>query len=473
MLLAPDLCIIGAGSAGLSVAAAAGMMGVPTVLVEKAAMGGDCLNYGCVPSKALIAAAKHAQSMRGAAAFGITPAEPEIDWTAIRAHVQGVIGAIAPNDSAARFGALGVRVIRSEARFRDPRTLVAGEHEIRARRFVLATGSKAAVPPIPGLADVPYLTNETLFDLAERPKALGIIGGGPIGTEMAQAFQRLGVPVTLFQSGRILAREEAEASLLIATMLRREGVTIHENARVTRVSGSGTALAIAADVEGKALSVEVSHILVAAGRIVRTEGLGLPEADIRHDATGITVTPGMKTTNRRVYCIGDAAGGPQFTHVANYHAGLVLRNALFRLPVKADYTAIPRVTFSDPEVASLGLTEEAARGASPGGVKTLRWPIAENDRAQAERRPEGFVKAVVDRKGRILGVTIVAPGAGELIMPWVMAVAKKLPVQSFTGMTFPYPTYSEATKRAATAFLLPQLRGAWLQRALRFLRRFG
>jgi pyruvate/2-oxoglutarate dehydrogenase complex dihydrolipoamide dehydrogenase (E3) component len=471
-VLTPDLCIVGAGAAGLSVAAAAGMMQVPTVLVEKGEMGGDCLNHGCVPSKALIAAGKLAHGMRHAGDFGLAPHAPEIDLAAVQAHVRQVIAAIAPNDSAARFGALGVQVIRAAAHFTDPRTLVAGDTEIRARRFVLATGSKARLPDIPGLAEAPYLTNETLFLLTERPQHLAIIGGGPVGMEMAQAHRRLGIAVTLLQSGRVLAREEEEAAALVAGLLRREGVTIHENARVTSVSGVDGQLTIRAAVNGEAIEIEASHLLVAAGRKVTTEGLGLEAARIAFNETGIVVDKGLRTTNRRVYCIGDAVGGPQFTHVANYHAGLVLRDALFRLPVKADHAHVPRVTFTDPEVASVGLSEAEARKQA-GGMRALRWPMAENDRAQADRKIEGFVKAVVDKKGRILGVTIVAANAGELILPWQMAMRDGERIQRFTGLTFAYPTASEATKRVATAFLLPQLRGPWLQRALRLLRRLG
>lgn len=471
-LLTPDLCIIGAGAAGLSVAAAAGMMQVPTVLVEKGEMGGDCLNYGCVPSKALIAAAKLAHGMRHAGDFGLTPHAPEVDLAAVQAHIRQVIAAIAPNDSAARFGALGVTVIREAAQFTDARTLKAGETEIRARRFVLATGSKAKVPDIPGLGDVPFRTNETLFSLAEKPSRLAIIGGGPVGMEMAQAHRRLGIDVVLFQSGRVLAREEEEAAALVASLLRREGVVIHENARVTRVSGTAGTISLEAEVDGRPVTTEASHLLVAAGRTVTTAGLGLEAAKVAFSDSGIVTDKGLRTTNRRIYCIGDAVGGPQFTHVANYHAGLVLRNALFRLPVKADHALIPRVTFTDPEVASVGLSEAEARRTA-AGVRAIRWPIAENDRAQAERKVEGFLKAVVDGKGRILGVSIVASGAGDLILPWLMAMRDGAKIQTFTGLTFPYPTTSEATKRVATAFLLPQLRSPWLQRALRLLRRLG
>jgi pyruvate/2-oxoglutarate dehydrogenase complex dihydrolipoamide dehydrogenase (E3) component len=468
--LTPDLCIIGAGSAGLSVAVAAGLLNVPTVLIERDRMGGDCLNVGCVPSKALIAAARRAVAVRGAQAFGLGETEPKPNFARIQQHVRDVIARIAPNDSEARFGALGVTVLKGSARFVDARTVMVGAQPIRARRFIVATGSRPAIPPIQGLPSVPYLTNESLFDLTRRPEHLIVLGGGPIGCEMAQAFADLGTAVTLIEAGaRLLPREDQDAAGLVARALTRSGVSLRMNVSVSNVAeaGEGVRLTLA---DGEALSG--SHLLVATGRRPAIEDLGLDAAGITATDRGIVVDQGLRTRNRRVYAIGDAAGGPLFTHVANYHAGLVVRSALFRLKVKAEYRAVPRVTFTGPELAHVGLTEDEARAAG-GALRILRWPIAENDRAQAMRATDGFVKAITDRKGRILGCTIVAEQAGELITPWTLAINNGLTIRALTDVVIPYPTVSEASKRAATAFVLPRLRSPWVGRALRLLRGLG
>jgi pyruvate/2-oxoglutarate dehydrogenase complex dihydrolipoamide dehydrogenase (E3) component len=471
--LRTDLCVIGGGSAGLSVAAAAAMMQVPTVLVEKGRMGGDCLNVGCVPSKALIAAARHVAAMRAAPAFGFAAEETQPAFDRVQAHVRDVIAAIAPQDSAERFGALGATVIQAEARFVGRRAIEAGGRRIEARRFVIATGSKPAIPDIPGIEAVPYLTNESLFDLTSRPRRLAVIGGGPIGMEMAQAFARLGSEVVIVEPRALLGREDPEAARLARLALERDGVEFRIGATVHGVVGAGEDLSLTLAATGGGLEVlPCSHILVAAGRRPALDGLGLDAAGVAFTPEGVTVDHGLRTGNRRIYAIGDAVGPPQFTHRSNYHAGLVIRSALFRQPVTTRGALIPRVTYTDPEIASLGLTEAEARDRTTD-LRVLRWPFAENDRAQAERRTEGFIKAVVDRKGRILGVTIVGHGAGELLTPWTLAMANGLTISAMTAIVFPYPTYSEVSKRVATAFLLPKLRSPWLQRALRLLRKFG
>jgi pyruvate/2-oxoglutarate dehydrogenase complex dihydrolipoamide dehydrogenase (E3) component len=466
-----DLCVIGAGSGGLSVAAAAAMMQVPVVLIEKERMGGDCLNVGCVPSKALIAAGKHAAAMRAATDFGFAPVEVRPAFNRVNAHVKDVIAAIAPVDSEARFRALGAKVIRGEARFIDKRGVQVGETIIRARRFVIATGSKPAIPPVPGLGKVPFLTNESLFDLTRRPQRLVVLGAGPIGMEMAQAHARLGAEVIVLEPKLVLAREDQEAARVVRLALERDGVIFRVGIEVKSVSGADEKLQVRITEGGRAETIDCSHILVAAGRKPTVEGLGLDKAGIVATLQGVTVDRKLKTSNRKVYAIGDVTGPPQFTHRSNYHAGLVIRNGLFRLPVKASDALIPRVTYTDPEIAAVGLSEEEAQ--KQGGVRVLRWPFAENDRAQTDRRTEGFVKVMVDRKGRILGVAIVGHNAGELLTPWILAMSRGLKIGAMAGLTLPYPTYSEASKRAATAFLLPKLRSPLLQRLLRFVRMFG
>ncbi len=467
-----DLCVIGAGSGGLVVAAAAAAFAVPVVLIERGRMGGECLNTGCVPSKALIAAAKRARSIAEAAAFGITAQHIAVDFGRVHAHVHEVIAAIAPNDSRERFTGLGVRVIEGAARFKNKKTVAVGEAiEIRARRFVIATGSSPAVPPIPGLDSTPHLTNETIFDLAICPAHLIVIGAGPVGLELAQAFRRLGAEVTVVEAAAPLSHEDPECAEVVLDQLEREGIAIRSGVAVARVNSAGSKIEVVLAGTSGEETIEGTHLLVATGRRPNLDGLGLDRARIKHGPKGIIVDKGLRTTNRRVYAIGDVAGGPQFTHAASYHAGLVIRSALFRLPVRVKEEAIPRVTFTEPELAQIGLTEaEATRQGH--GICVLRWPYRENDRAQAERETTGHIKVVTTRKGRILGATIVGAGAGELIATWVLAISRGLNIRAFAGIVVPYPTLAEIGKRAAITYLTPSLTSPWVRRIIAFLRRF-
>ena len=475
-ILRPDLCVIGAGAGGLSVAAAAAAMGVPVVLVEKGSMGGDCLNFGCVPSKALIAAGHAAQTMRSAARFGLGPVEPTVDPAALHAHVHAVIAGIAPTDSRARFEALGVRVIEAAARFVSRDMVEAGDVRIKARRFVVATGSSPAIPRIPGLETVRFLTNETLFDLNTTPTRLIIVGGGAIGVEIAQAWRRLGAEVALLEAGRALGREDPELAAVVIDQLVREGVDLREGTNVARVEPNGEGARVIVERDGVESALEGSHLLIATGREPNVDGLGLEAAGVAFDRVGIRTGTNLRTTNRRVYAVGDvvgaAAGGARFTHAANYHAGIVLRATLFRLRARIAPTLAPRVTYSDPEIASVGLDEAAAREAGYAPL-VLRWPFAENDRARAERDTRGHIKVIATKRGRILGAGIVGPRAGELIAPWQLALTKKLSIGDMAGMIMPYPTLSEVSRRAAVAGVARGLRNPWLGRALRFLRWFG
>jgi pyruvate/2-oxoglutarate dehydrogenase complex dihydrolipoamide dehydrogenase (E3) component len=468
--LRPDLCIIGAGSGGLSLAAAAGAMGVPTVLIEKGRMGGDCLNTGCVPSKSLIAAAKAAQEMRSAGRFGLIAREPEVDFARVQAHVRAVIEQIAPTDSEARFKALGVRVIHAPARFTARNRVEAGGETILARRFVVATGSTPILPPIPGIETIRSLTTDSIFDLAELPSHLIIIGGGPVSMELAQAFRRLGSAVTVLEAERCLSREDPELAAIALEALRSEGVMLREGVRVTRIDPLGPGLRLW--VEGEHTPLDGSHLLVATGRRPNVEALGLEAAGIVYGKPGIKVGRNLRTSNRRVYAVGDVAGGAQFTHAANYHAGLVLRAALFRLPVKLVPAAIPRVTFTDPEIAVAGLTEAQARAAGHK-INVLRWPFAENDRAQAERQTRGHIKVIAAPGGKVLGAGIVGANAGELIGLWQMAVDRGLKIKDIAALVLPYPTLAEVSRRAAISSFTASLRNPWLGRVLRFLRKFG
>lgn len=457
-VLHADICVIGAGSGGLSVAAGAVQMGASVVLIEKGEMGGDCLNTGCVPSKSLIAAAHAAHAARQAARFGIHLPAPEVDFAGVHRHVHGVIATIAPHDSVERFEALGCTVIRAEARFTAPDRLEAGGQAIRARRFVIATGSRAAVPPIPGLDRVPHLTNESLFDLTERPEHLVVVGGGPVGVEMAQAFRRLGAAVTLLERATILPRDAPEAVSLLRRHLLAEGVMIEEGAQVAALhSGAeGRGVEVEFDQAGRRRSLRGSHLLMATGRLPNTEALGLAAAGVDHTPRGITVDGGLRTSNRRIFAIGDVAGGPQFTHVAGYHAGIVIRRALFGLAAKVDYRALPWVTYTDPELAHVGMGEAEAREAGEA-VTVLTEPLSGNDRARAEGAGEGLAKLVLGARGRILGATLLAPRAGEMIGLWGLAIQKRLRVGDVAQMMAPYPTMSEISKRAAGAYYTPSL----------------
>ncbi len=463
-----DLCIIGAGSGGLAVAAGAVQMGASVVLIEKGKMGGDCLNYGCVPSKSLIAAGKAAQTVRTAGRFGVNGHEPAIDFAAVHAHVHGVIAAIAPNDSEERFVGLGVRVLREPARFVGPREVEAAGQRVRARRFVIATGSSPAVPPVPGLAETPHLTNETIFDLTERPEHLIVLGGGPIGCELAQAYRRLGARTTVLQRSAILPKDDPAAIEVVRRQLLDEGVDLRERVQVASVEREGNGVAVTVRQAEAEERIVGSHLLVAVGRQANVEGLDLEAAGVDYSPKGIGVDARLRTSNRRIYAIGDVAGGYQFTHVAAHHAGIVIRNALFKLPARSDTRALPWVTYTEPELAQVGLTEPLARERGLE-VEALTWPFVDNDRAQTERETEGFVKVLVDRRGRVQGATIVGEHAGELIQPWVLAIAKGLKIASMAQIIAPYPTLGEASKRAAGSYYTPKLFSERTRKLVRFL----
>ncbi len=469
--LRPDLCVIGAGAGGLAVAAGAVQMGARVVLVERGEMGGDCLNVGCVPSKSLIAAAALAHQWRRGGEMGVAYAPPNIDVAAVGDGVARVVAGLAPHDSVERFEGLGVTVLRAEARFINARTVRAGDADICARRFVVATGSAPLIPPIPGFDGVPYFTNETIFANRTTLAHVIIIGGGAVGIELAQAYRRLGSEVTVLDQRPILSREEPELVAMLAERLRLEGVTMRPSSPIAAVERSGDGVAV---MLANGECIAGSHLLVAAGRRPNTEALDLAAAGIAATRHGITVDARLRTTNRRVFAIGDVvAGGPQFTHVALYHAGIVIRNALFRLPAKVDYRALPAVTYSDPELATVGMREAAARNAYGDKIRVLQWSFSENDRAQTERDTIGMVKVITAAKGRILGASILGTGAGDQITSWALAIAQRLKVGVIANLVMPYPTRSEAGKRAAGSFYTPSLFSPRTRRLVRLLARFG
>jgi pyruvate/2-oxoglutarate dehydrogenase complex dihydrolipoamide dehydrogenase (E3) component len=448
-----DLLVIGAGSGGLSVAAGAVQMGAGVVLLEGHRMGGDCLNYGCVPSKALIASGKAAHAQSHAAQYGVADVTPQVDYAAAKDHVAGVIGQIEPTDSVERFEGLGVRVIQQYGEFISPRQVQAGDHVITARRVILATGSSPLVPPIPGLDAVPFETNETIFELRERPDHLLIIGGGPIGMEMAQAHRRLGSEVTVIEGATVLAQDDPETAQVIRDQFAAEGITIEEGAMAAEVRGEAGAITVEAK-DGRVFTG--THLLMAVGRKSNTDRLNLEAAGIETTPKGIKVDASMRTTNRRVYAIGDVAGGMQFTHMAGYHAGLIIRQVLLGLPAKERTDHVPWCTFTQPELAQVGLTEAAARERHGGNLEVVRFAYAHNDRAIAERKTHGLIKVMVVR-GRPIGASIAGEQAGELINLWALVLANRLKMKHVAGMVAPYPTLGEINKRVAGAYFSPRL----------------
>ena len=464
-----DILVIGAGSGGLSVAAGASQMGADVILLEGHKMGGDCLNFGCVPSKALIASGKAAYGQAHSAVFGVADHKPQVDYAVAKDHVRDVIAQIEPMDSQERFEGFGVRVIREYGSFVSPTQVQAGDQVITARRVVIATGSSPLVPPIPGLDKVPFYTNETIFELREKPDHLLIIGGGPIGMEMAQAHIRLGCKVTVIEGMKALGKDDPEAADVVLNALRLEGVAIHESAMVAQIRGSDGAVEVVTE-NGEIYAG--SHLLLAAGRKANVDRLNLEVAGIDQTRTGIKTDDTLRTTNRKVYAIGDVAGGLQFTHVAGYHAGIIIRSALFGLPSKAKTNHIPWATYTQPELAQVGMSEAEAHAQYGGNVETAQFDYHHNDRAVAERKTPGFIKVMVV-KGRPVGATIVGHQAGELINLWSLAIANNLKMGQIAAMVAPYPTIGELNKRAAGAYFSPRLfENQTVKRVVRFVQRW-
>lgn len=467
-LLKPDFCIIGAGAGGLDVAAGAAAAGKSVVLVEKDKFGGARLKTA-VPSKALVAAARVVRCIADAPALGLIVPLPEIDFGMVQKYFNSVIGALTAESAKERFTGLGVRVIEGAAQFTNRRRfVVGGTIEIKARRYVIATGSLPMLPDIPGLADVSYLTSETIFDLANLPERLIVIGAGSVGLEFAQAFRRLGAEVTVLDSGEPLAQEDRECARIVLDALAREGVSVRGGVAIERIARMANGVQVV--LGGVHGAVEGTHLLVACGRRANVDGLALDRARVKHGPGGVIVNPALRTSNRRIYAVGDVTGAPPFVHVARHHAGLVLQNALSVHLARMKAGALPRVIFTDPELAHVGLTDaEALRRRR--GFRVLRWPYSENDRARIERTSEGHIKIVTSRRGRVLGATIVGAGASELIAAWSLAVNGGFDIRALSGTILPYPTIGDVGKRAATTYLTQTFERTWARRILSFLRR--
>lgn len=471
-VLEADFCVIGAGSGGLSFSAGAAQLGARVILVERGPMGGDCLNTGCVPSKALIRAAHAGHHIKQAAHFGWQSAPAKVDFTKVHDYIHSVIASIAPHDSVERFEKLGVRVLQEEGRFVDTRTLETETFLIRPTRFIIATGSRPLIPDIDGLDTVPFITNETLFHLKELPKHLVVLGGGPIGVEMAQAFLRLGSRVTLFQRGEIMPKDTRELTRKLKEILVHEGLDLKEDTQVTKVTKtpSGIELSYQKDQDSSISILSASHLLVATGRKADLDSLNLEGAQVDHTDKGIKVNPSLVTSNPRIYALGDCIGGYQFTHAAGYHADFVIRRALFKLPIKMSTQAIPWVTYTDPELAHVGFQEDQLV-AQKAAYEVLEGSFTDNDRAKTDNVTQGYMRVLVGPKGKILGVSILGPHAGELIYPWVMAINKGLSLSSFTSTIAPYPTLGAIHRQVAGRFYTKKLFSKPLKTLISFLLR--
>jgi pyruvate/2-oxoglutarate dehydrogenase complex dihydrolipoamide dehydrogenase (E3) component len=444
-----DLVVIGGGAGGLVVAAGGAALGAKVALVEKHRMGGDCLWYGCVPSKSLLKSARIAHQMRHADRWAIAPAKPEVDLAQVMERVAGVIRGIEPNDSPERFRALGVDVIFGDGRFTGPDVFEVDGRRLTARHFVIATGSRPAVPPIPGLADVAFLTNETLFALRENVPHLLVVGGGPIGCEMAQAFRRLGSEVSVVDVATgILPREDRDLAGVVQRILEHEGVRFHLDVTTESVGGAkGDLRMTIRESNGTARTLTGTHLLLAAGRRANVEGLGLDAAGVQVD-NGRIVHTNLATTNPRISVIGDAAGGYQYPHVAEHHAGIVLRRAIFRMGWAKPSPVVPWCTYTDPELARVGLSETEAM-AQGVAHRVYRFPLEDIDRARAEGEAEGLAKIVTDPRGKLLGAGIVAPHAGELIAEYALAITRGLKAADVSGTIHAYPTLAMVNRRVA------------------------
>ena len=469
-----DLVVIGGGSAGLLAAGVAAALKAKVALIERDRLGGDCLWYGCVPSKSLIHASRVAYDVKHADRFGIYCKDPEIDFAKAIGHVQGVISTIQPHDSPERFEGLGVEVIFGNGKFIDRKTFEVNNRQLKARAFIIATGSRPAKLPIPGLESAGYITNEEVFSITQRPDSLAIIGGGPIGCELGQAFSRLGSKVTIIASrDRLLPKEDPEAVEVIHQQFVSEGINILLNTKVERVETHHDASVLWAGEE----KIVADEILVAAGRQPNVETLNLDAAGVKMGRNGIEVNNKLQTSNPRIYACGDVIGGYQFTHVAGYQANVALKNALFLPIFKADDRVIPWATFTDPELARVGLTEQEARERYGNDIYIVKQEFAEVDRAQAEAATAGFAKIIVRRNGEILGAHMVGAAAGELIHEIVLAMSHKLKISALGGIHI-YPTLAEVNSKAAFALTREnyeknhRLQGV-LKKLFNFLRQLG
>ncbi len=470
-----DIGVIGGGAAGLTAASGAAQFGARTVLVEKEPLlGGDCLHFGCVPSKTLIKSASLYHQAGRFASYGLPKIQTApVDFSSIRARINSVIATIQHHDSVARFNELGVDVAFGQAAFCDNHEVDTGERRISARKWVIATGSSAAMVPLPGLADIGVLTNREIFSLDYLPESLLIIGAGPIGIEMAQAFNRLGSEVTVLQrSSRILSKEDAQLSLELQRVLENEGVTLHLGCAMREAaSEKGGKQVFIRTAAGDDLVVAGTDILVAAGRSVNVDALRLENAGVTYSSSGIEVDSRLRTSTKNIYAAGDVIGGYQFTHAAGYEGSIVVSNSVVGLPRKADYQWMPHCTYSDPEIGGMGLSEDQAR---ERGIdyRVFEEVFGDNDRAQAEGQTTGRIKLLLDKKDKILGVRIFGFHAGDLLGQWAALLNGRVKLSVAASNVQPYPTLAEINKRVIGAVLSEKIFSDKVRALLKFVHRY-
>ena len=470
-----DMVVIGGGAAGLTAAGMSGVLGAKTALVSDAPLGGDCTWHGCVPSKSLLKAAKVAHEIRSAAKYGLVAPDLVHNWTQIMARVHSIREHVYEEaDAPPHMEKLGVEIIPARARFIDQNSVeitdsrTQAKRVISSKRFIIATGSRPRIPKIEGIDHVGVLTNESLFELKEQPQRLLILGAGPIGMEMAQAHRRLGSKVTVIERGRCLSKDDEEHATLLLQRLSAEGVSVRQKTGVTAVRHGPRGIVLSLDEGGQMSEIEGSHLLVATGRSPRVDALGLDEAGVTFDKGGIVVDAKLRTNVHGVYAIGDVvAKAPHFTHIAAYHAGIAVQNALLLPYAKTDYASLPWVTYCDPELAHVGLSEADARKQHGSDVQLLRFEIEANDRAQTEHATLGSVKVWARKNGQVLGVSILAAHAGEMAHLWSLAIRSGLQLKAIACMISPYPTFGEASKSAAGELYKPKLFSPLAKRVVR------
>ncbi len=465
-----DIGILGGGSAGLTIAAGSAMLGAKTLLVEKEkSLGGDCLHFGCVPSKTLIKTARVCHLIKQAGKFGLPEMSlKQVDYKAVARRIQSVIEVIQKHDSPERFCKLGARVEFGSPRFRDEKSIKIEGRTYSARNWVIATGSSPAVPPIEGLDSTPYITNREIFSLDHLPESMIVLGGGPIGIEMAQAFCRLGSKVTVIQrENQILGKEDKDLADKVMNVMSSEGVIFYLNASILRVKDRGREKEVVIKTADSELSLKGETILVAIGRAFNLEGLGLENIGVEFDRRGLKLDGRLRTAQKHIYGAGDVTGQYLFTHAAGYEGGIVIRNAIFHLPAKVDYTNIPWCTYTDPELASIGMNETRAKDA---GIKYSVWtePFLRNDRSLAEGEENGFIKMVLDEKEKPVGIQILGPHAGELISEWVAIFNGKSKLSTIASAVHPYPTLGEINKRIIGNLFAEKIYSEKVKRGLKF-----
>lgn len=466
-----DMGVLGGGAAGLTLTAGGSQLGAGIILIEKEEkLGGDCLHYGCVPSKTLIKSARAYHMIKNSSKYGLPELDvPPVDYSLIVKRIAGVIDRIQEHDSEERFCGLGAKVEFGEAEFKDEHSVSINGRTITAKKWLIATGSSPGIPPIKGLDSTPFITNKEIFSLDKLPESMIVLGAGPIAMEMAQSFCRLGTKVIVVQrSGQILSKEDKDMADQVMEVMKSEGVVFYLNSKVESVRDPGAYREVALkDSEGNEVRIKAEKLLVALGRSPNVEGLGLDKAGVDYNPKGLVVDERLRTSQKHIYAAGDITGAYQFTHAAGYEGGIVLANAILRLPRKAEYTWLPWVTYTEPELASIGMNEKAAQKAGIA-YTTLIEEFKNNDRSLAEGEEIGLLKMVLDKDEKPIGIQILGPGVGELINEWVAVLNGKVRLSTLAGSIHPYPTLGEINKRAAGSLLAPKLYSDKVKKGLKF-----